>query len=1350
MDVDEGADLESQNATAVNADAPISGGDETTSMQLEEYDDLLSVDGMVEAVTELASNPYQYELHLKYIKTCKALSLLDELHAAREAFATTYPLSEDIWLEWLRDERLLASTIEEKRAVINLYLRAVNDYLSIELWREYIDFVVEEYKNGLAVSAEDPDALWLTLEQVRRVCAQALTHTSDHVSKSHIVWNAMRDFEVHVLETSQSRDQEGHVRNMYRERLKVPHSAIQDTFNDYSSFETKYDNARYEARLQSASALYSATQKILQKLDQFEMKLNQTNESVDTYRLYLEQEMSTKDKTRVRTLYERALVKHCLDASLWDEYLTFLFVHSKIAIITLSVAERAVRNCSWCGDLWAHYVRILEELQKPKEEVKGAVERGLVMVAAASSLEETYKVCDAFCRYEARQITDDDIPGSENAVASMRRTFNEAIKHLKEKFPPGDPYLRLEKGRIQAELYILKEPLRARKLYEEYTKKHASCSEIWNEFAHFEREHGTPTAVREVFKNAIAKQLDWPDRIIQAWLQYEREFGTVSSYYEAYFRIKQSLAMARKRQTKAVTNAYDADQQAFVQQTAQPPLQMQQLRPSPALQARQQPKTEFGDQSSKRKDRGDTQQQLDSKPSAKRAKSGKNDAPIGQAERKAVNMDVTEATINERRIPDEDYKIIDNSFGDFTIYVVGHYEEAVIRDTFEDCGFITDVRTDDEGVFVEFRDVDSARSAFKLNGILVSEAPIVLKPCRPENRTWEFSNDRNPSTVYVSHLPVGVTKQWLREKFQHFGGIREVRLRDKKTVAFAYVEFTEPESATKSLVLDNTIVREGLPLMRVAISNPRAKDQKREEQLELFISNLPKSWNEDQVKGLFKDYEGLQNVRIVMDHKTNQPRGIAFAAFGTSEHAKEALKVNSTMADRRVITVSLADPNFKRHQDNIQNKQETRYPNGTGNNQDDSRNDSISANRGFRGGSRGGGGRGQSAPRSGNHDGNDGTRNKPRGGRGVHLAVEPRKESTADDTKAPTADAAVVHAPKVMEKMSRGGTEKVLAKLQKSVEDGNYYEAHQMYLSVTQRYLKQNAPEVAIALLHSGAKNLLVKAQVGSAADLASRLIELFQSEGMEVNEFTRSKILDLTQDFPVHDSLFKEFVRESLAWSAKMGSTPTGDQQLRHVFAAKYYAAMEYYDAEAHFAYGTFDSARIMGMMMWEWSEEGTYSERGYFILRAVLEYLALKKVGHASIALEAFVKAWNSNNSSDIAETLPLKTPSGSDVEVTIYKSPMTNFAQFVLLLVQRSAGDQFNSLRSQYRPVWEVDPYLSRLLDRVADVYFGLGPKKQPNLMEDLMKTLFAAPTPTTTAGTASQSPSGGVSNRIAELD
>lgn len=70
------------------------------------------------------------------------------------------------------------------------------------------------------------------------------------------------------------------------------------------------------------------------------------------------------------------------------------------------------------------------------------------------------------------------------------------------------------------------------------------------------------------------------------------------------------------------------------------------------------------------------------------------------------------------------------------------------------------------------------------------------------------------------------------------------------------------------------------------------------------------------------------------------------------------------------------------------------------------------------------------------------------------------------------------------------GSEKVLAKLHKSVEDGNYYEAHQMYLSLAQRYSKQDKVADSIALLSSGAELLLKHAQVGSGSELAMKLVE--------------------------------------------------------------------------------------------------------------------------------------------------------------------------------------------------------------------------------------------------------------------
>ncbi|KAJ3191344.1 hypothetical protein HDU67_005883, partial [Dinochytrium kinnereticum] len=80
---------------------------------------------------------------------------------------------------------------------------------------------------------------------------------------------------------------------------------------------------------------------------------------------------------------------------------------------------------------------------------------------------------------------------------------------------------------------------------------------------------------------------------------------------------------------------------------------------------------------------------------------------------------------------------------------------------------------------------------------------------------------------------------------------------------------------------------------------------------------------------------------------------------------------------------------------------------------------------------------------------------------------------------------------------------------------------------------------------------------------------------------------------------------------------------------------------------------------------------------------------------------------------------------VDLPFFEYPFANFVQLLLYTIQREAVDQFTLLRAEYRESLSVDSYLYMLIDKIADVWFGLGPKKQPNIMEDLMKSLFAGP-------------------------
>lgn len=73
------------------------------------------------------------------------------------------------------------------------------------------------------------------------------------------------------------------------------------------------------------------------------------------------------------------------------------------------------------------------------------------------------------------------------------------------------------------------------------------------------------------------------------------------------------------------------------------------------------------------------------------------------------------------------------------------------------------------------------------------------------------------------------------------------------------------------------------------------------------------------------------------------------------------------------------------------------------------------------------------------------------------------------------------------------GVARVLAKLESSIEAGNYYEAHQMYRTLYFRYLSQQKYEELLDLLYQGALTLLSHEQNTSGADLGLLLVDTLE-----------------------------------------------------------------------------------------------------------------------------------------------------------------------------------------------------------------------------------------------------------------
>ncbi|KAJ3107259.1 hypothetical protein HK100_003613 [Physocladia obscura] len=318
------------------------------------------------------------------------------------------------------------------------------------------------------------------------------------------------------------------------------------------------------------------------------------------------------------------------------------------------------------------------------------------------------------------------------------------------------------------------------------------------------------------------------------------------------------------------------------------------------------------------------------------------------------------------------------------------------------------------------------------------------------------------------------------------------------------------------------------------------------------------------------------------------------------------------------------------------------------------------------------------------------------------------------------------------------GVEKVILKLKKSgeqsrertaradlFEEGNFYEAHQMYHSVCQRLVTQHKPADAIALLFSGAVELLTAKQIGSGSDLGLRMLDLFDAEKIALDTDSRNKVLEIFQAFDERQNTYcEDFVRRAVRWSATETS-PAGDQSMHHTLGLRYFKEKEYYNAEHHFIYGTVDSAKALGRMAFQWSQEGYYEDAGYFIARGGLALLAQKKLAKAHIAYTTFLSELTAAKPDDVDSVLPFKPTTGAADTLTVTKHSLSNFFGLLLFIIQRDSKEEFSRLIQEYKAeVYGFDPYLAQLFERIAAVWFGLGPKKQANPMEELMK-MFAGP-------------------------
>ncbi|XP_062501292.1 squamous cell carcinoma antigen recognized by T-cells 3-like [Corticium candelabrum] len=754
---------------------------ESSSSGDDSNDDSTAVDEDAIARLEeaLSTNQYLYDSHVALIAELrKGIGKPDafyKLRQARERMRKLFPLSEDLWLQWIGDETLFNSTAVDKDFVKGLYDSAVSDYLSVRVWLEYCKFTMGTMVDGLA-----------TLDDVRSVFERALMSCGLHVSQGSTLWEAFREFEITILDSVNelSKDendkdvklQMDRVANIFKRQLSVPLIGMEATANEFTKWAEEHNVV-----VSNYTQSYKKALSTLGKCIEYEDRLKQAESPrLEQYKEYIQFEMSAADPARIQCIYERALAENCLHASLWMDYTHFLDTKLKIKDVSLVAHQRAVRNCPWISQLWCSWIRAMERNAVDLMSVKEMFEEGLR--CGFSSADDYISLWSAFIDYQWRRR--DSVDDKEEIISTVRETFQKAVEHVKQLYgQKADHSCSLKRHWAALEATHFNSIARARELWEEVMSEgHRRSVSMWLEYAELERRCGSVTQTRKLLHEAVVRGSDEPQRAYEALLKFEREEGTLSEWESAWERCQVKVKQITEQRAKM---------EAVVEE-----------------KKKAGKKREDGERKKRKKE-------IDDDSSAAKRSRGDAEEEMEKAKKTVVRCD------DERTV--------------FVSNLQFSTTEDELRQAFSSCGDVTIINVVKDTkwkmknyAYVEFSLPSAIDAALALDRTLLSGRPMFVSRYGQggQHRSkpkYPITPDKN--TVFVSNLAFGATPEEVKEIFTQCGVVKEVRKTCDalgRPKGFAFVEYEESKSARDAVTVLEGYRLRGRPI-KVAISNPPQK-----------------------------------------------------------------------------------------------------------------------------------------------------------------------------------------------------------------------------------------------------------------------------------------------------------------------------------------------------------------------------------------------------------------------------------------------------------------------------------------------------------------------------------------------
>ncbi|GAB1319727.1 Splicing factor [Madurella fahalii] len=837
------------------------------------------------------------------------------------------PVGEDNWVEYVDQQLREANDLEGRVRVVESFQRATQaEPGSLKVWMAYCEYFWSLYTDcqpgsdaGWPHDEQQIGRESFTLDAALNLWQEGYEAVQYRLSDSHELWNRWVSLEMELLRRTATEAGVRRITHLFKNRLAVPHSTWDATSQMFSNFLSEYNRQAYESEMAQVTKNARDAKRLYELRDPWETKLQLATKTHDAAALraamaeYIHWEIrQTKSKKDTVVnfriclgLFSRALTG--VLASDEDTWLNFAVLISTthtelktgrsqmpLSLVPnmLDVLQRAVHHVPWSGPIWARYILTAEEAGlsfTDIERIKHAATNSAQL--DRDGMAGVLDMYAAWCGYLKRtamnpNATEEAVDVAEVGLPSAL----EDVKHWgKRKYGEayqGDPDFRLEKILIQFLTERKDDIDGARSVWDELSQieLHANNYDFWLNWYMWEMVVFTtarsktrsptpatqtqglrvPAFATRVFTRALkVRTLDWPERIMEVYLNHCNDYEHAETLREAQdtiYKTRKGVAKRRERET-AQAAQQTAQQQAALAVSAHDHVMVDAADGGSPGFKRKREATPGDDESG-------------------------NKRPKGDANGEELKRDRENTSVFVANLPSE-------------------ATQTKVKQFFREYGHINNIdlqKRDDAAVaLVEFRTPDDARSALLRDGKYFGDRVVQVTAA-------------TDCTLYITNYPPEAGEQYIRDLFKDCGEIFSVRFPSVKYNTkrrFCYLTFRDRASAAAATKLDGKPLEGGKYKLLAKFSDPLAKQHRQgaqAEERELHVVNLPRNTSEEDVRGLFAKAGNVLSVRVPRN-MAGHSHGTAFVVMETKAEAQEAIRtLDKLIFGNRAVKVELSRP----------------------------------------------------------------------------------------------------------------------------------------------------------------------------------------------------------------------------------------------------------------------------------------------------------------------------------------------------------------------------------------------------------------------------------------------------------